>query len=462
MKRIAMLAAVLVSGMAVAETPADFRWRAPVNAETNAPYYRITLPVDAYLNAAQPGFADLRVFNAGGVPVPFARTMPAGSSERSVQRTALRWFPLREAVAGNTTAGKLDVTVRQSGDGTLVEVHSSSDKAADKSYPVRGYLLDASKLNRRESADALELDWQGAVDGFQLLDIEASDNLQDWHSVQRNVQLARLDFNGERIERRRIELAGLPGRYLKLQWRDPVVAPELIRAEIEQSSAQWKTPPLAWSAPVSPLRSPLNLQPGEFHYQLEQALPVSRIRIALPQGNALLPLEILQPVRERRDWQGVARSVVYRINSNNREWMQDEIVLGGKWLKEFIVRFDPRSSRNISQPALQIGIAPEQIVFLAEGAAPYQLAVGNGKMANAALPLATLVPGFGSANAPQIAEALLASGTASALPASGPASAVLPQADWKKIALWSVLVAGVLVMAGMAWQLLRQMSKKPD
>lgn len=460
MKRILMLAAVLVSSMAVAEIPADFRWRAPVKTETNAPYYRITLPVEAYLNAAQPGFADLRVFNAAGVPVPFARTLPAGSSERSVQRTALRWFPLHEAVAGNTAAGKIDVRVRQSGDGTLVEVHANADKAADKSYPVRGYLLDASKLNRRESAEALELDWQGSADGFQLLDIEASDNLQDWHSVQRNVQLARLDFNGERIERRRIELAGLPGRYLKLQWRDPVMAPELIRAEIEQSSSQWKAPPLAWSAPVSPLRSPLNLQPGEFHYQLEQALPVSRIRIALPQGNVLLPLEILQPVRERRDWQGVARSVIYRINSNNREWMQDEIVLGGQWLKEFIVRFDPRSSRNISQPALQIGIAPEQIVFLAEGVAPYQLAVGNSKMANAALPLATLVPGLGSANAPQIAEAKLASGTASAKPASGPASAVLPQADWKKIALWGVLLAGVLFMAGMAWQLLRQMKQK--
>ena len=460
MKRIAMLVVVLASAVASAETPADFRWHAPVKADASAPYYRFTLPVDAYLNAAQPGFADLRVFNAAGVPVPFALTSPSGSSERNVQRTALRWFPLREAGESNAATGKLDVTVRQSSDGTLVEVHSASGKPANKPQAVRGYLLDASKLGRHESAQALELDWQGGNDGFQLLDIEASDNLQDWRSVQRNVQLARLDFNGERIERRRIELAGLPGRYLRLNWRDPQVAPALIRAEIEQSSAHWKAPPLAWSAQVAPQRSPLNLQPGEFHYRLEQALPVSRIRIALPQGNILLPLQILQPIRERRDWQSIARSVVYRIHNNQREWMQDEIVLGGQWLKEFIVRFDPRSSRNIGQPALQIGIAPEQVVFLAEGAAPYALAVGNGKMGSGALPLATLVPGLGSPNAPQIAEAVLASGTATAMPASSPANAMLPQADWKKNALWGVLIAGVLAMAAMAWQLVRQMKKK--
>ncbi|OQW85722.1 MAG: hypothetical protein BWK72_20835 [Rhodoferax ferrireducens] len=456
-----MVFLVLLAGVInAAEHVQDFNWRALVKADTSAPYYRVTLPVEAYLNTAQPGFADLRVFNAAGEPVPFARTAPSGSSERSMQRTTLRWFPLREAVASNAAAGKLDVTVRQSGDGTLVEVHSAAGKPENKSQAVRGYLLDASKLVRHESAQALELDWQGGNDGFQLLDIEASDNLQDWRSVQRNVQLARLDFNGERIERRRIELAGLPGRYLKLQWRDPAIAPELVRAEIEQGSAHWKAPPLAWSAQIAPLRSALNLQPGEFHYRLEQALPISRIRIVLPQGNVLLPLQILQPIRERRDWHGIAHGVVYRINSNNREWIQDEIALSGPWLKEFIVRFDPRSSRNISQPTMQIGIAPEQVVFLAEGAAPYELAVGNGKMASGALPLATLVPGLGAPNAPHIAEAVLASGAASVMPASSPASALQPQADWKKIALWGVLIAGVLAMAAMAWQLVRQMDRK--
>jgi hypothetical protein len=451
MKRCMML--ILASAAVLAETP--FAWQAQVEADASAPYYRLTVPVEAYLKAAQPGLADLRVFNAEGAPVAFARIAPSGSREERVTRTALRWFPLREAASG--ADGKLDVTVRQSRDGALLEVHARSGQTPDSR--VSGYLLDASALTQREGVRALTLDWQGEVEGFQLLDLEASDNLQDWRSVQRHVQLARLDFNGERIERRRIELAGLSGRYLKLRWRDPAVAPTLTHAEIEQSSAQWQSPALAWSSAVLPVDSPLNLQAGEYHYRLESAVPVSRIRLDLPAGNALLPLQILQPTRERRHWQSVARGVVYRINSNQREWMQDEIALDGQWLKEFIVRVDPRSGRALNAPALYVGIAPEQVVFLAEGAAPYRLAVGNGQMRNAALPLSTLVPGLGSANAPQIAKARLASATVSATFASSPASAG-PQADWKKAALWGVLLAGVLLMAGMAWQLLRQMNKK--
>lgn len=466
MKYLPILYAMLTSAAMAAEIQSaenlkDFRWHAPIKTEASAPYYRITLPVDAYLNTAQPGLADLRVFNAVGTPVPFARTQATGSSERQLQRSTVRWFPLYGPAGNDATLPSLDVTVKQAGDGTLVEVHTvPAGQSPGSPRSVRGYLLDASKLERRETAEALELDWQGTADGFQLLDIEASDNLQDWRSVQRNVQLARLNFNGEQIERRRIELSGLPGRYLRLQWRDPLIAPELIRAEIEQGSAHWKTPPLAWSAPVSPLRSPLNLQPSEYHYQLAQALPVSRIRIALPPGNVLLPLEIMQPMRERRQWHSIARSIAYRINSNNREWMQDEVLLSGLWLKEFIVRFDPRSSRNMGQPALQIGLAPEQVVFLAEGAGPYTLAVGNSKVGNAMLPLSTLVPGLGSPSAPQIVEAALAAGATSPSLSQAPTVPSLPTTDWKKIALWGLLIAGVLIMAGMAWQLLRQMGRK--
>lgn len=460
MKRV-LICCVLLAGVAhAAERPQDFNWRAPVKTEANAPYYRVTLPVEAYLNATQPGIADLRVFNAAGVAVPYARVTPAGSNERSTQRTALRWFPLRAAVADGG-ASTLKVTVRQASDGTLVEVRTKSGgPSAGKVEAVRGYLLDASKLTHREQCEGLELDWAGSADGFQLLNIEASDDLQDWHSVRRNVQLARLDFNGERIEQRRISLAGLPGRYLRLHWLDPVQAPELISASIEQSSAQWKNPPLAWSAPIAPQSVPLGLQPGKFQYQLPQALPVSRIRIALPEGNALLPLEILQPDQAKRHWPSIARSVVYRINSNGREWMQDEVALSGQWLKEFIVRIDPRSSKGVNVPNVQIGIAPEQVVFLAEGAPPFTLAVGQAKTATAALPLSMLVPGFGSANAPQIAEATLDHATVSAVAASSPGVVAITPADWKKIALWGLLVAGVLAMGAMAWQLVRQMQRK--
>ena len=68
----------------------------------------------------------------------------------------------------------------------------------------------------------------------------------------------------------------------------------------------------------------------------------------------------------------------------------------------------------------------------------------------------------GGSNVPQIAEAKV-------LPASLPAaSASQPGAlqrastgiDWKKAALWGVLLAGVLAMGVMAWKLVQQINQK--
>ena len=458
MKRLTFALALLLALPAqAAESPQAFAWRAPVAVNASAPYQRITLPMAVYLNARHPDLRDLRVFNGEGRPVPLALVAQRGSNEKTTHSTALRWFPLDAPAVASGAA--LNVRVRQDAKGALVEVKSRAPAAAGE--PVRrGYVLDASVIEKRQAITALTLDWRNGQ-GFQLLDVEASDNLQDWHKARANVQLARLDFNGERIERRRIELDGLPGRYLRLLWRQPAQAPVLTAVEIEASVSRWRAPERVWTEALTPLRSLLKLQAGEFHYRLPQTLPVARIRLALPSGNVLLPLDILSPDQDRRHWSSLARSVLYRVNDQGREWLQDEIALSGYPLDEFILRLDPRSSQSVGTPVLEVGIEPGQVVFLAEGKAPYTLAVGDPSAVNMALPLNTLVPGIDTQNAPQIAEAqvlaqLVASGVESA-----PAEA--DQTDWKKIALWGVLLAGVLAMGAMAWNLVRQMRvKKPD
>ncbi|SFN13877.1 Protein of unknown function [Formivibrio citricus] len=453
MKLPIFLVSLLALPVLAAEAPQDFAWRVPLEVKAGAPYQRITLPMAAYIHASHTDLRDLRVFNSEGRPVPLAHVVPRGSNEKTTRSMPLRWFPL---TAPQTAPGaSLDVHVRQDAKGALLEVKSRAPAASGEQLR-RGYVLDASAIEKRQAITALTLDWRDGQ-GFQLLDVEASDNLQDWRRVRSGVQLARLDYNGERIERRRIEIGGLPGRYLRLLWREPARAPELTSAEIEETVAQWRAPERVWTGALTPLRSPLNLHQGEYHYRLPQTLPVTRLRLTLPQGNVLLPLEILSPDQDRRHWSRLARCVAYRITEQGREWLQDEITLPGYPLREFIVRFDRRSSQGMSAPVLEAGIEAGQVVFLAEGKAPYTLAVGNAHAAGRALPLGTLAPGLDTPGGPKLADAQVlvgqaASGVAAAQAETGPA-------DWKRIALWAVLVVGVLAMILMAWQLVRQMKK---
>lgn len=465
--RLALCVAALLALPAQAgEGPEGFSTRLPILTTADMPYYRLSVPLQAYLASTHGDLRDLRIFDAAGRAVPHARLAAEGSAEQSVRRHGLRWFPLHASASGEAKADTLNVVVKQGADGTLVEIGSRRGNAGKQrgegeDAPVRGYLLDASNVADRQAVSALELDWENTGGEFQLLDLESSDDLQHWRGLASGVQLARLDYNGARIENRRIDLHGFRDRYLRLIWREPARAPALTLAELEQSSSRYRSAPLVWSAPMAGAPG-TDLKPGEYRFRLARPLPLVRLRVELAPGNQLLPLEVLAPGRERRHWRSLARGVVYRIESKGHEWSNSEIPLPGHPLQEFVLRIDPRLSPPAQGPRLAFALRPEQIVFLAGGKAPYTLAVGNKDARDAALDPATLVPGFGNPDSPEIANALIDETAIPRAPEAGASSAApgrAPERDWKKVALWSVLLLGVLGMAAMAWQLLRQMKQ---
>ena len=452
------------------EQPDQFSTRLPIITEAAMPYYRLNLPIQAYQSSVHGDLRDLRVFNATGQSVPYALLAATGSTEESIQRQKLVWYPLyapSSAQQINTADdSELKIVVKQAGDGTLVEInnkHANSAKPGTKAgaTPLRGYVLDASTIKERQTVKALELDWEKSGGDFQLLDLETSDDLQHWHNLAANVQLARLDYNGAKIENRRIDLRGFSDRYLRLVWREPVTAPKLTSAELVMSSSHYQNAPLAWSSSIAGT-SDSDLKPGEYRFRLAQPLPLARLRVDLPPGNQLLPLEVLTPGRDRRHWHTLTNSVAYRINSKGHEWSNTEIILSGYPLQEFVLRIDPRLNPLTQNPQLAYALQPAQIIFLASGTAPYTLAVGHKEAKAVALPATTLIPGFGKPSSPDISDASIAINTMQVV-STGSAQAVTSTQDmqynWKKIALWSVLILGVIGMAGMAWQLVRQMKQ---
>lgn len=447
---------------AAQDRPGDFAVRLPIVTSAAAPYYRATIPLRAYLASAHGDLRDLRVFNAAGQTVPHAFLTTSASTEEHVQRQALRWFPLHASAADGVAEDDsgLKVVVTRAGNGTLVEVDSRRAPVRRAEGAIRGYVLDASRIADRQSVRALEINWDKGASDFQLVDVESSDDLRRWTPLATGVQLARLDFNGSRIENRRIDLPGFGDRYLRLIWRQPAQAPKLTEVLIEQSRLHFRSAPLAWSVPIS-TDAARGLKPGEYRFRIDHPLPLVRLRVVLPPGNQLLPVEILAPAHERRHWRHLASGVAYRITSKGREWSNTEIALSGIPMQEFVVRVDPRLS-PAEPPRIAYALQPAQIVFLAGGEPPYSLAVGKAGAQDMALAVGTLVPGFGRPGSPEIADARIDDVATSALSSAAAPAAQPVQHEWKKIALWSVLILGVAGMAAMAWQLLRQMKQGDD
>jgi hypothetical protein len=114
-----------------------------------------------------------------------------------------------------------------------------------------------------------------------------------------------------------------------------------------------------------------------------------------------------------------------------------------------------------------VGWVPHQLVFAARGAAPFQLVYGKRDAQPAAYAIETLVPGYREETGVTLRAAKTAetqtlnvqSAQALAPTELGGEARRVETIDWKRWTLWGALILGVVILAGMAWRLVKQLDK---
>lgn len=435
---------------AAAESPADFQAKAAIELQGDGPFYQLALPIAAHFAAHSPDLQDLRVFNGEGEAVPFALIREQMRTEQAEQRIALKWFPLYAADA--TPAALNQVRIERKADGTIVSVVDGNAQGSG-TQKLRGYLLDTG--DAKGSARKLELDWDPAVTGFQQLSVEASDDLQSWRVWERSAQLARLEFNGERIERKQIDLPGGHAAYLRLTWHQPAEVPALTAAALTVGSATARPAGFVWSEAAAPTRSDAR----GYEWDFPRPIAIERLKIALPQVNVLTPVEIAtrDERASRTEWRVLTRTVLYRLQIAGQEWQQQDVSLVTSPVRTIRLMPDARSGGlGSGAPMLSVGVTAQQLIFLARGSGPFTLAIGKDDAKPAGLTPATLMPGYGSSGAPPISSAELGPLSASTPGGALGAAAEMPTGGWQSLILWGVLLLGIGAIGFMAVRLLHQ------
>lgn len=434
------------------DKPGDFKSQAPLTLSGEGPWYRLELPLEVQLHASQTDLRDVRVFNAAGEPQAYALARQQAQTREQQSLTEVKWFPLySSAQAGDSTPS---VRVQSSANGTLVEVQPATQLEAGEEV-LRGWLLDASGI--KAPLQQLLLDWTSERDGFQRFSIEASDDLQHWQSWG-DGQVARLSFADERIEQHEVALPGQSARYLRLLWNTPQSAPVLTSAQLQSSSTTSLPSPLVWSQPLRGTAA----KAGEYTWQLPMGLNVERVRIDLKEANTLAPATLYGRRDSSLPWQTLNNGLLYRLTQNGQDVQQNELQLPGQTVQQLKLTVDERGGGlGAEAPTLAFAVRGTQLVFLARGAGPYTLALGNPSAVAANLPLTTLIPDYSPQRLKELGQAKV-EGAAPLTPvaATAPASAAAVGPDWKKIGLWAVLLLGVLALAGMAVSLLRKPAAK--
>lgn len=433
------------------EQPADFATHVPLSLSGEGPWYRLELPLTVQLKAQQSDLSDVRVFNAAGEAQAYALARESAQVSEQRELTDVKWFPLYNAA--DDTERAPSVRVQSNANGSLVEVQPASQLEAGEEV-LRGWLLDASAI--KAPLQQLIIDWTSERDGFQRFSIEASDDLQHWQAWG-DGQVARLTFADERVEQHEVGLPGQPARYLRLLWSTPNSAPTLTSAQLQSATARSVPLPLVWSQALAGARE----KAGEYTWQLPTGVNVERLQVELDQPNSLAPVILYGRLDSRRPWQVLSSGLIYRLTQGGQEVVQNELQVPGRTVQQLKLTVDERGGGLGEQaPSVKFAVRATQLVFLARGAGPYRLALGNATVKTANLPLTTLIPDYSAGRWVALGRATV-DGEAATTPTSTAVGAASTDTDWKTFGLWAVLLLSVLFLAAMAFSLLRKPAIKP-
>jgi hypothetical protein len=454
--RVALALAVTVTvAVAVALPAAAVAPSTDLRLEGVGPYYTLELPLAWQVQAGTTDLRGLQLRNAIGEPLPYAWA-DAAPAQQSPARGSVPVFRL------------------------------PAPKPAKKDAPddtPRGWVLDLRGVKGAVMEVALAL--PDSANGVYPVAVEASEDLTHWRTVRSEVQLVALQHQGQRLDSSVLDLGGVRAAYLRLRSLGTGPVPELTDAEVTTATLQWPQPALQWSEPMEP--TSCDAQHCDYTLpavalEAVELLPRDANTVAqvgwLARGEAPAPLAHRHGLRRQlhrnlhalRDksipplpapepgWQPLADGSVWWLRLPTGESRSPVQHLdGGVHTQLRLQVAGGMAQLGARPPQLRIGVRLRTLVMLVRGAAPYRTVWVEPAAATPAMSMAELMPARRSGDALPADRAVLQAGVAAApspvlKAASMPAPATVPNPS--RAWLWGALVAGVGLMAAMAWSLL--------
>ena len=446
-----LLAALLCSFVASVPAhgrslPEDFAYGLPLTPSGAVPFAEMELPLDVYRTLTRADLGDLRVFNGAGEEVPhLLRGSEAVVTETPGAARAVPFFPLRGAADSDDT---LAVRVAESPGDWRVEIRSRSAAEADGADAVSGYLLDLAGADFPIAS--LELEWAGGGDFYGEVELATSDQLKDWRPLTR-AALARLDYQGRRLEHKRINLPTVPRRYLRLRWRGSAPPFELARAVASARPSQALLPEIRQWLPVT--ATPLPEMPGVARVDLGGPIPVAALRVTFAEANNLARLRLSSGDSAEGPGNLRAEALVYRLRFGERELISAELSLTASRDRYWFLRPDD----GLAGARLEFGWRPDRLLFLVRGAGPFLLAYGNANLNAPPTSGADLLHTVGVSGGDAPAPERLVPGAVVTLGGEERLVSRRSPPSWRTLTLWGVLSLGVVLVGVLAWRLQRQL-----
>lgn len=436
----------------------DFAYGYSLKVQENGAVYSLPLPNEVYRTIRRADLGDIRVFNSAGEAVPHAFRLLEAAEETTRTSVDLPFFPLFENdAAGNDN---MSLVVRRNADGTIIDIDSNRVTPAGDGQPT-GYLLDLGDKPR--TLGNLEVYWKtDAQHASSSVMVQQSPDLQSWWPLVRKSTLIDIEYEGNRVEQRKIVLPQQTERYLKILWQQP--SPSLTFTRVAAVSRPLVSRQnMQWVTLYNGARLKVNTSTA-IDFSSAYRLPVRSARLQFPEQNSIVSGSLQSRAGDDDQWREQCSGVFYSLEMAG-ERLQSEpcsfMVTTDRQWRLVILDDGAGLSGGDRQVNLDLGWQSDELLFLARGTGPYLLAYGNGKLENSqgvqrTDMVLTAIQQQQSGNIVQIATL----GKHLVLGGENALQVPPPPKPWKTWLLWGVLVAGVIVMAIMAASLLKDLRRK--
>jgi hypothetical protein len=437
-------------------SPTDFARGADIQADGGS-IFQLLVPDDVYATVIRADLGDVRVLNAEGDVVPHTLRRAAPPDTPNAEWRAVASFPMSDVQA--SAAGRTQVKVDASG--AVLEVTTDTVRRA-----TTAYLVDVSAIDDPLTRLALSWDAPAGVTFLARVNIQGSNDLDTWRTLVSSAAVAQLQRDAHTLTQSEIELpqTGERARYLRISWPKELSAVTLTsvrvrpRATAAQVEIRWRT---LTADHVEPSGAAVYDAQGLFpveYIDLDFADAADVVSVTVRSRPALSAPGLPQRLGDVAPWQirhtglfyslqeanGAIRSAPARIASAADRFWSLERAGGAAWT---VAR----------APRLKIGWHPHELVFVAQGPAPYMLVYGSARVQSADAPVDALLGSLDEAErARQVRRASL--GASRSL---GGADALTPPPPLRRAVLWTILVAAVALLAWLAIRTFRD-TNTPD
>ena len=460
LKMLALSSALAVPALALsavdANLPKSYALRLPVVPVADAALQRLILPAQALVSLQTSNYSDLRIFNAQGQSLPMALTTGAAQVQTAARQVTLVAYP----IVGSADSASLDglsLRIEEQQGKRVVQINTGNNtniRSAAEQQKVLGTLLDARTLDMPVTSITLDVDLP--VNQPLNFMVHASKDLKNWTLLTEAVLYRGESTNG--LARQQLgdstlvlPIVDLAGNYLRVTWANPASQTGTVTLRGATLTAAQSVQRQRVNASMA---TPVLSNPHSLGFTLPFATPLAALKI-IPKGdNVLIPVRVLGRNHPSQPWSLIVASVIYKLSSAGKVQLSGPLELPANSYREIQIEADKAGPGFAAAPEITLQFEPAQIVFLASGAPPYTLAAGLSQAAGAYLPIASLMPGYRTAQedalplaqVDAVAPVVLTNISSDALPL-------------RSLILWGVLLLGVLALSGMAWVLLKKTQK---